>query len=66
MLDKASALFDLNLQNYPKSSVAQNSMGDCYLAQKDSIKALEYFTKALEIEDNSFSQEKIEMLKNDF
>jgi len=66
MLDKASALFDLNLQNYPKSSVAHNSMGDCYLAQKDSIKALEYFTKALEIEDNSFSQEKIEMLKNNF
>ncbi|MGB5227395.1 MAG: alpha/beta hydrolase-fold protein [Eudoraea sp.] len=63
MLDKASALFDLNIQNYPKSSNVYDSRGDCFLAQQDSIKALEYFTKALEVGSNDFSQEKIDMLK---
>ena len=64
MLDKASAFFDLNIQNYPESSNVYDSRGDCYLAQQDSIKALELFTKALEVGDNDFSQEKIDMLKD--
>ncbi len=38
-------------------------MGDCYLAQQDSIKALVFFTKALEVGHNDYSQEKIDMLK---
>ncbi len=63
MLDKASALFDLNILNYPKSSNVYDSRGDCFLARQDSIKALEYFTKALEVGHNDFSQEKIDMLK---
>lgn len=63
LLDKASALFDLNIQNYPKSSNVYDSRGDCYLAQQDSIKALEYFTRALEVGNNDYSQEKIDMLK---
>jgi len=62
MPDKASALFDLNIENYPKSSNVYDSRGDCFLAQQDSIKALEYFTKALEVGSNDFSQEKIDML----
>lgn len=63
LLDKASALFDLNIQNYPKSSNVYDSRGDCYLAQQDSIKAIEYFTRALEVGNNDYSQEKIDMLK---
>lgn len=63
MIDKASALFDLNIKNYPNSSNVYDSRGDCYLAQQDSIKALEYFTKALEVGDNDYSQPKIDMLK---
>jgi predicted alpha/beta superfamily hydrolase len=63
MLDNAAALFDLNIQNYPKSSNVYDSRGDCFLAQQDSINALAYFTKALEVGSNDFSQEKIDMLK---
>ena len=63
MPEKASALFDLNIQNYPKNSNVCDSRGDCFLAQEDSIKALEYFTKALEVGSNDFSQEKIDLLK---
>ena len=59
----SKALFKLNMQNYPNSSNVYDSMGDYHLAQQDSIKALELFTKALEIGSNDSSQEKIDMLK---
>jgi predicted alpha/beta superfamily hydrolase len=61
--DKSEALFSMNVKNFPESSNVYDSMGDCYLAQKDSLKALEFFTKALEVGENDFSQEKIDMLK---
>ena len=60
---KANALLSMNVQNYANSSNVYDSMGDCYLAQQDSIKALEFFTKALEVGENDYSQEKIDMLK---
>ena len=63
MFDKAIAVFQMNIQNYPKSSNVYDSMGDCYLAQQDSIKALELFTKALEVGDNDYSQAKIDLIK---
>ena len=59
----ANALFSMNVQNYPNSSNVYDSMGDCFLVQQDSLKALEFFTKALKVGDNDFSQEKIDMLK---
>ena len=62
-LEKASAFFDLNIQNYPESSNVYDSRGDCYLEQQDSSKALELFTKALEVGENDYSLEKIDMLK---
>jgi predicted alpha/beta superfamily hydrolase len=58
-LDKANAMFKLNIRNYPNTSNVYDSMGDSYLAQNDSIKALELFTTALEVGDNDFSQEKL-------
>lgn len=61
--DKSEALFSMNVKNFPTSSNVYDSMGDCYLAQKDSLKALELFTKALEVGENEFSQDKIDMLK---
>lgn len=63
MNEKAFVLFDLNLQNYPRSSNAYDSMGDCLLAKQDSTQALKYFTEALKVGKNEFSQEKIDMLK---
>jgi len=61
-MDKAKAMFKLNINNYPASSNVYDSMGDYYLAKQDSIKALELFNKALEVGTNDFSQEKIDML----
>jgi len=63
MPEKASIFFDLNVKNYPNSSNVYDSSGDCYLAQKDTVKALENFSKALELEDLEFYREKIEKLE---
>jgi predicted alpha/beta superfamily hydrolase len=61
--NKSNALFSMNVENYPNSSNVYDSLGDCYLAQQDSLKALNVFQKALEVGENEFSQEKIDMLK---
>ena len=63
-LDLSFAAFDLNIKNYPNSSNVYDSMGDYFLATKDSLKALESFEKALQVGPNDFSQEKIDMLKS--
>ena len=60
--DLSYAALQMNIENYPKSTNVYDSMGDYYLATKDSIKARELFTKALEVGPNTFSQEKIDML----
>jgi predicted alpha/beta superfamily hydrolase len=70
--DRSHALFNLNIQNYPNSSNVYDSMGDYYLTQQDTIKALKFFTKALEVvkneytENNEYTQEKLDMLKKSF
>ncbi len=61
-LDKAEYLFKLNIANYPKKANTYDSMGDLYLAKGDSSKAMENFKKALSIEENPISREKLDML----
>jgi predicted negative regulator of RcsB-dependent stress response len=63
LMDRASAFFDLNIQLYPNSTNVYDSKGDCLLAQGDTMKALESFRKALEVGDNNYTQQKIDMLK---
>jgi len=47
----AIALFELNVQGYPNSANAYDSLGDAYLAAKDNAKALEFARKALDALD---------------
>ena len=59
-MDQAATLFDLNIANFPNSDNVYDSRGDWYLAAGDSLKALEFFRKALETGDNDYSQAKID------
>ena len=63
-MDLSFAALDLNIKNYPNSSNVYDSMGDYFLAVKDSAKALESFEKAIAVGPNNFSQKKIDMLKS--
>lgn len=47
--DKAFALYDINIINYPKSSVAYDAMGDFYRIQGENKKAVPFYEKSLEI-----------------
>jgi predicted alpha/beta superfamily hydrolase len=60
--DLSYAALQMNIENYPESSNVYDSMGDYYLATKDSVKALELFTKAIEVGPSTVSQEKIDIL----
>lgn len=61
-LDLAAVLFDLNIANFPNSNNVYDSRGDCYLAAGDSLKALEFYRKALETGDNNYTQPKIDKI----
>jgi len=60
--DKSYAFFNLNIQNFPNSANAYDSMGDYYISQSDTIKAIEYFTRSVEIGGIPESKEKLERL----
>ena len=47
--DEAEAMFKINVALYPKSSNTYDSMGDVYRAKKDTVRAIEFYKKALEI-----------------
>jgi len=63
MPDKAFAFFDLNIKNFPDSPNVYDSMGDYYLNQKDTVKAIEQFNKAVSLGDLSYTKEKLKKLK---
>lgn len=63
MPEKAATFFDLNIKNYPNYSNVYDSRGDCYLAENDSLKALEFFKKALNLEDLEIYRDKIKELE---
>jgi len=58
----AHSLFELNIKNYPASGNVYDSMGDAYLVKADTIKAIELFTKAIEV-GSPATKEKLEKLK---
>jgi predicted alpha/beta superfamily hydrolase len=49
--DKASALYDMNIKNYPNSFRAYDAMGDFYRGQAKKEIAITFYEKSLEIEE---------------
>ena len=54
--EKAFALFDLNIENYPESPDAHESMGDYYLAQGDTTNAVSFFEQSVKLGGESAIQ----------
>lgn len=64
-MDKAEAVFRMNIENYPDSYNAFDSMGDLYAAKGEKDKAIECYEKALTIKENVETKNKLQKLKNE-
>jgi predicted alpha/beta superfamily hydrolase len=61
-LDQAYTFFKLNMDTYPTSFVAYDSLGDYYAAKGDKEKAASHFKKALTLRDVPETRKKLEKL----
>lgn len=61
--EKAKMFFDLNIEFYPDSPNAYDSMADYYERNGDKTTAIKFETKAYEMSGNKVYKEKIESLK---
>jgi len=61
--EKALMFFKLNVEYFPKSPNAYNSMADFYEAQNDIPNAIRFTKKAAELSDNEYYEKRILELK---
>jgi hypothetical protein len=57
--NRAEALFQLNIENYPDSNNVYDSYADYLIAKHDSINAIVYYKKALAIKNDVATQGKL-------
>jgi C-terminal processing protease CtpA/Prc len=63
-LNDAIPIFGLIIAEFPNSANAYDSMGEAYLQAKDSTKALQFYTKSLQMNpDNFFAEDVIQKIK---
>ncbi|MBK7870576.1 MAG: alpha/beta hydrolase [Saprospiraceae bacterium] len=62
--NKSKALFELNIEWYPESSNVYDSYADYYLSQKDTINAISNYKKALQIQSDATTLQKLNALAN--
>jgi len=63
-LPEAIAIYKLNIDNFPESSRAYNSLGDAYQLSGEKKLAIEGFNRTLEIDpDNKYAINKLKQLK---
>jgi predicted alpha/beta superfamily hydrolase len=61
---KAERFFEYNIDNYPDSYNAYDSLGDYFDAIGDKTNAVKYFEKALSIKENPDTRAKLEKLQS--
>jgi uncharacterized protein len=61
--EKAYGFFKMNIDNYPDSPNAYDSMGDYYVETGNKKKAIEAFKKALTLQELAETRKKLEMLQ---
>lgn len=62
--ERALAVFSLNAKYYPNSAGAYAAIGDYYSAQKNKMKAAEFYNKSLTISENKTTRDKLVKLKD--
>lgn len=60
---KATALFEMNIENYPKSGNVYDSYGDYFAVKKDTANSIMYYQKALAINDNDDTKQKLQQMQ---
>jgi predicted alpha/beta superfamily hydrolase len=60
---KATALFKMNIDNYPNSDNVYDSYGDLMAEQKDTVNAIVNYKKALTIKANAYTKQKLSVLE---
>ncbi|PSL48347.1 hypothetical protein CLV51_1021214 [Chitinophaga niastensis] len=61
-MDKAYLLFRRNIDNYPQSANAYDSMGDYYAAAGNTAKAIEAYSQSLRLQETTDTRKKLEAL----
>jgi len=60
---KATALFKMNIDNYPNSGNVYDSYADLLSEQKDTANAIVNYKKALSIKENAYTKQKLSALE---
>ena len=60
---KAAALFKMNIENYPNSGNVYDSYADLLVEEKDTVNAIVNYKKALAIQDNAYTKQKLNALE---
>ncbi len=60
---RAAAFFKMNIANYPNSSHVYDAYGDLLAAEKDTLNAIANYKKALAINDNADTKQKLNALE---
>jgi len=61
--EKAAALFEMNIENYPESGNVYDSYADALVAQKDTSKAIANYQKAFAITKSEETKQKLDQLQ---
>ena len=56
---KAIEIFKINIALYPHSSNVYDSLGEAYLLNKDTLNAVKYYEKSLDLDTNNRNAERI-------
>ena len=63
-LDRAYYFFAMNIENHPDSFNAYDSMGDLFVKKNEKEKAIEYYSRSLQLHESTDTRQKLEKLRS--
>ena len=63
-LDRAHSFFAMNIENHPDSFNAYDSMGDLFVKKNEKEKAIEYYSRSLQLHESTYTRQKLEKLRS--